>query len=179
MGGNVGDAAWSFILKLVPSEKHLEKIKSFLANDKVDWNEIFFADDYCESMYYIYLLQTLIGDGSEKEFVEIRKEPSFEERTEMRKSILKHRGIQWAIDYLKNTKELITNNTNKISYLIMITHIIAIYLIASMSVNNKLPKTVKQYSFKLVKEDSKVDIHGKAAKEHFTSKFITISRNGT
>ena len=173
MGGEVGNAAWSFILKLVPSESHLTKLKSFLSQNTIDWNKLFSIENYSESIYYLYLLQALIADESEEELAEIRQEPSFEERQEIRKSILKHKGVQWAINTLKDFK---VKDRNKIGYMKMITNLISIYIIGSMSVNNKIPKEVKQYSFKLIKEYKK---ENKSPFEYLTSKFLTKIRNGT
>lgn len=132
------------------------RIKDFLARESVDWAEVLDTGDCCESMYCLYLVQTLVADGSGEELAEIRREPSFEERLEVRKNLLRHKGVQWAINHLKTFKDL-NKSAGQVAYLRMITHFISTFLIVSMSANAKLPKKVKQFSFTLLKDEPNTD----------------------
>ncbi len=173
MGGEIGGVAWHLIFKLALSEKHLEKVKAFLSQEIVEWDKLFtFAEPY-ESMYCLFLVQALIGDSSEKELAELRKEVPAEQRAEFRNAVLKHKGVQWAIEHLRKVKPML-GKIEIASYTKMVMNLITAYLIGAMKANEKLGKDLRHYTYQMLpKEELKGD--NAAANTNKGPKMSTIS----
>eukprot|EP01022_Parablepharisma_sp_SALTPOND_P004330 TRINITY_DN120104_c0_g1_i1.p1 TRINITY_DN120104_c0_g1~~TRINITY_DN120104_c0_g1_i1.p1 ORF type:complete len:1287 (+),score=154.13 TRINITY_DN120104_c0_g1_i1:6286-10146(+) len=173
LGGEIGSVAWHLVFRLALSEKHLEKVKTFFLKETVDWNSIFVPSEPYESMYCLFLMQSLIGDTSQKDLAELRQEISPDDRINLRSNLLKHGCIQWAIQHLKTIKETISKN-EMLSYGRMVLHLITVYVVGSLNANDKLPKELKHFTYKVVKEEAKTE-GSDTDKAHKGSKMSTTS----
>lgn len=124
------------LFKLCASKKAVNELNG-LAKDQFRWEDIISTDEH-RSMYYMYILLSFVGDGSEKELAELRNEPSEEVRAALRLGVLRHKGIQWAVKILKELK------ITSMQYVGMIVNLIMIYVCGSLA--DKLPTDVKQLS---------------------------------
>lgn len=154
MEGEIGATAWNLILKLAVSKEYLEEVKKIFEKELKGWEELFKSSKQGESIYRLYLIKSIIADSSDKELAELREEPSAEERTALRLSILNSKAIQYAVKYIRNLEGYVLQES-VIEFIRMTLNIIIPYLVESMRGNKKLPDEFQLYEYRLPKEDDK------------------------
>jgi len=154
LSGDIGRAAWNLIFKLAVSKEYLEKTKMVFKKEAECWEDLFKFRDQCESIYLLYLVQSVIGDSSDAELAEIRKEPSPEERTALRLDILNSKAILHAIKYIRSLEGYAIQDV-AIFYIRMTLKIITAYVVESIKSNKRIPSEFKLYEYKIIKEDTK------------------------
>lgn len=137
------------------SEKYLIKLRSLLEKE-VNWDEVFNPKDPYESTYLMFLVQAFMGDSSEKEIAELRQELSPEERAMLRANILNNNYIPWAIKCIKTLKAHIDNGAILL-YMNTLLNLTFLCIIGSMNSNNKLPRDLNNFFYKINQEEAKTD----------------------
>jgi len=114
------------------------------------------SEEPYESMYGLFLLQSLIADSSEKDVAELRSELPSEERMKLRMCMIKENGIKWMIENIGKVKEGLRRD-EIVGYTRMIMNLITVYITAALKSNSKFAKDYKHFSYQLIKEEQKTD----------------------
>jgi hypothetical protein len=158
LGGEIGEVAWNLVMKLAVSKEYLEKARIIFKREAKSWEDYLRFSERCQSIYLLYLVECMIGDGSDAELAEIRKEPSSEERTALRLSILNSKAILHAIKYIQSLEGYVIQDI-AIHYIRMSLRMISTYVVESMRANEKLPTEFQLYEYKVIQEDIKSVLH--------------------
>ncbi len=99
--------AWHLLYRLALSESHLAKILAeFSGAEPLDWGKLFPSAAPYEAIYSLFVTEALVGDSSDKDLAEVRREPLGESRDRLKLDLIRHKGIQWAISVSGCAKSL-------------------------------------------------------------------------
>ncbi len=94
----MADAVWHLIFRLAPSEPVLSSVSGFAQTTEICWDSLFSPEKKYESIYALYIAESLLSDTSTPEVMELRKEPSADLRKVWKRNFLDRGGLVWAVN---------------------------------------------------------------------------------